>query len=145
MQMRSPDTGRRTDRTMIKKILLLLIIAVALSTEGCSLFRDPYIGEYASTPEGDAFLKVVKQNGEYCYSTIEDGAWDNPRPMRVMEQKEYDYIVGNDCGKCMKGGIATEVVVLLRVKNGAHCDRIPFESGYMFISFLGIDFLYRVN
>lgn len=112
---------------------------------GCAALGDPYTGEFASSAGGEAFLKVTKQNGEYAYSTIENGKWDTPRPMRVVDEKEFAYVVGADCGKCMMGAIATEVVMLLRVKKGAHCERIPFETSYMFISFLGIDFLYKVN
>jgi len=127
----------------IVKICIILLAAAAVF--GCSMFSDPYVGEYASEAGGDAFLKVVKTGGEYRYSTIENGAWDNPRPMRIVEESEYAYVVGKECSKCMSGAIATEVVMLLHVKKGESCERIKFESEYMFISFLGIDFLYRVN
>ena len=126
------------------KYLLLLFLALA-AVAGCSVLGDPYTGEFASSAGGEAFIKVTKQNGEYAYSTMENGKWDTPRPMRVVDEKEYAYVVGSDCAPCMKGAIATEVVMLLRVNKGAYCERIPFETDYMFISFLGIDFLYKLR
>lgn|GEM_PF-3517752 len=127
---------------LVKICIIMIVIAAFFA---CSQFRDPYVGEYSSEAGGDVFLKITKTDGEYRYSTIENGAWDTPRPMRVVEESEYAYVVGKDCSKCMSGAIATEVVMLLQVKNGQTCDRIKFESEYMFISFLGIDFLYRAN
>lgn len=129
----------------MRYLSLCLFCLVLFTAAGCGAVNDPFVGEYSTQPGVESFLKVTKEKGIYYFSTREEGKWAFKQEVKELEAEDFQSFNGVDCEGSITGGIGSDIAVILRVKEGGKCGTVDFESGYLFIGFFGMDFLYKVK